>query len=410
MARIARFRRTLTLVCAVMVASLLVGAGVAVPALSLSLPLETPSVSVQTPSVSVGASAPPVKTPTLPVKTPTVPVSPPKVAVKTHTVTVTTPAKAPASPARTTTTAARAPSVPVKAPSVTIRTPPVAVKAPTVQASTPAGSAGARGGAVGVTPGSVSTSSDSGRRPSSPAGSAPGGSQVATPPSPSSAASGGSGTSAAPLQTYGGAGAGYEEPPLPQSVSPSVRARIARRERALQTTVERFHGCLDALPAGQRELLELRTGYGDGKRLGPRAAAARLHVATARIARLEARAVSELRAAASAHGCNQASEVVSGVMSLIGTKFGGEEAHAAGGVEAVSYISSPVKPSPGGSSTLGRVLGADISPVASDLILILLMLAGLGMAVLLVVADAGGQGPRHEQWRQRVVNRLRSLR
>jgi hypothetical protein len=406
MARIARFRRTLTFVCAVLGASLLAGAGVAAPALSLSLPLETPSVSVQTPSVSVSVSTPPVKAPTPPVRTPTAPVSPPKVPVKTHTITVTTPA-VPAKP--TTTTAAKAPSAPVKVPSVTTRTPRVAVKARAVQASTPAGSVGAEGGAVGATPGSLSTSSGAGRRPSSPTGSAPGDSAVATPASPSSATSGASGMSTAPLQTYGGAGAGYEEP-LPQGVSRTVQARIARRERALQTTVERFHGCLNALPAGQRELLELRTGDGDGKRLDPSAAAARLHVATARIGRLEARAVRELREAAGAHGCNQAGEVVSGVMSLIGTKFGGEEARAAGGVEAVSYISQPVKPSPGSSSTLGRVLGADISPVASDLILILLMLAGLGMAVLLVVADAAGQGPRHEQWRQRVVNRLRSLR
>jgi hypothetical protein len=410
MARIAHLRRTLAVVCATLMASTLAGAGTIAPAWSLSLPLETPTVSVQTPTVSVGVAAPSVKTPTLPVKAPSVPVNPPAVPIKSHTITVKVPVKAPAVPAKTTATpTSKAPSPPVKAPSVTVRTPSVSAKAPTVKASTPAGSVGARAGAVGVTPGSLSTSSPPAQPSSSAAGSGPSISASTKAPAPPPGTSGGSGMPTTPLQTYG-SGAGYEEPPLPQSVPGTVRARIARRERLLQTTVERFRGCLDALPAGQRELLELRTGYGNSDRLGPRAAAARLHVGAARLARLEARAVRELRDAAGMHGCNQTSEAVNGAMALIGAKFGGEQARAAGGVEAVSYISSPVKPSRGSSSTLGRVLGADISPVASDVILILLLLSALGMAVLLVVADGAGQGPRHEQWRQRVVNRLRSLR
>ena len=31
----------------------------------------------------------------------------------------------------------------------------------------------------------------------------------------------------------------------------------------------------------------------------------------------------------------------------------------------------------------------------------------LPVAMQAVLADAAGQGPRHEQWRQRVVNRIR---
>jgi hypothetical protein len=62
------------------------------------------------------------------------------------------------------------------------------------------------------------------------------------------------------------------------------------------------------------------------------------------------------------------------------------------------------------ASTLGRILGADTPPVASDVILVLLLSMALGLLVVLVIADAAGQGPRHELWRQRVINRLRSLR
>lgn len=185
---------------------------------------------------------------------------------------------------------------------------------------------------------------------------------------------------------------------------------MARRERLLKATVERFKGCLAALPASNRELLELRTGYGASHPLSQRAAAALLHVDAAQIARRERQAVRELTDAAGTHTCGRTSELVNAAMSYIGTGFGGRHGTAVGGVEGVRYESVPPRPKPPNSSTLGRILGADIPPVASDVILVLLLLGGLGMAVTLAIADAAGQGPRHELWRQRVINRLRSLR
>ena len=83
---------------------------------------------------------------------------------------------------------------------------------------------------------------------------------------------------------------------------------------------------------------------------------------------------------------------------------------ATGGVEAVSYSSPAPKPLGTRRSTIGAILGADIPAVASDLILVLLLLTVAGLTIGLVLADAAGQGPRHEQWRQRVANRIRSLR
>jgi hypothetical protein len=99
-------------------------------------------------------------------------------------------------------------------------------------------------------------------------------------------------------------------------------------------------------------------------------------------------------------------------MSLIGAGFGGEGGGGTTGrTEVASFEASRPSPSSSvGPTLVGRVLGTDVPPVASDLIIVLLLVMLLGGTTVLVVADAAGQGPRHEQWRRRVINRLRSLR
>jgi hypothetical protein len=189
-----------------------------------------------------------------------------------------------------------------------------------------------------------------------------------------------------------------------------VRERIEGRERKLKALVARFAGCLSDLPERQRRLLELRTGVGASKPLGPHAAAEQLHVGSARFAQLEKQAIRELRGSARTRGCGGASEVVEGVMAFIGEGFGGAHSGASGGVEAVRYNAAP-----NGRARLPLpqstgLLGAGVSSVASDLILILLLVFGAGLTVGAVVADAAGVGPRHEQWRERVINRIRAPR
>jgi hypothetical protein len=178
----------------------------------------------------------------------------------------------------------------------------------------------------------------------------------------------------------------------------------------LKAEVARYQGCLGVLPAVQRELLELRTGFGAPRPLGPRAAASRLHLAPARFAHLETQAVSELRAAASTHGCSRMSEVVARVASFIAAGFGGGQLSATGGVKAVSYNAPAPRPAGIRSSTIAGLLGAGISTVADDVLLGLLLLMAGGVAVTMILADAAGLGPRHEQWRARVVNRIRWMR
>ena len=226
-------------------------------------------------------------------------------------------------------------------------------------------------------------------------------------------ASGGEGVGAAPalLGPYRVTVGGYGQLPVSEGRRGShTRARIARRERKLKAEVARFQGCLSDLPATQRELLELRTGLGGSRALSPRTAASRLHLAPARFTRLERQAVRELSDAASLHACSRMSEGVARVASFIGAGFGNGQGSATGGVEAVSYSSPAPKPLGTRRSTIGAILGADIPAVASDLILVLLLLTVAGLTIGLVLADAAGQGPRHEQWRQRVANRIRSLR
>lgn len=389
--------RKARLFCFTVVVALLLGGGEAAPVWSLSLPLETATVPVQPPAPPTvpgkvpAVPTPPVKTPTVPAKTPTVPV------------------KAPSVPARTTTSA--------KAPSISVKTPPVLAEAPSASADTPAGSVhvttGSANTPVSVTgpPGQSSRSSTSG---GSPQDATTGGSNFGPAgPGADEGTSGGSGAPAAPapLGTYTSAGAGYGElPPIEGAPGRSARARIARRERLLKATVERFQGCLAALPASSRELLELRTGYGDASPLSPRATAARLHVDAAELAGREKQAVHELGDAAATHTCARTGEVVEATMALVGARLGGGHAGKIARIEVASFRASRPAASTHAPTLVGRILGADVPPVASDLIIVLLLGMLLGGTVVLLIADSAGHGPRHEQWRRRVVNRLRAMR
>jgi hypothetical protein len=422
MAQVTKLRKPRVFVAAVVVA-LVLGGGEAAPVWSLALPLETPTVPVQAP-------APPVKTPTVPVKAPTVPIPP----VKVPTVPV-PPVKAPTVPVKVPTVPVKVPTVPlktptvktttspvksVKAPPVSIKTPPVSVKGPSADINTRAGSVHTTAGSVSVNSVSVNGSTDRNAGSGASSGSSRG--ATTAPPTTGSAGAGagsGAGTSdgspappsPTPLGTYSSPGAGYAElPPIEGTPGKRARARIARRERLLKAAVERFQGCLVALPASNRQVLELRSGYGDARPLSPRATAALLHVGAPQLARVEKQAMRELSDAAATHSCVSTGEVVEAAMSFIGAGFGGGQAGTTGRMEVASFkTSQPLLPTPG-PTLVGRVLGTDVPPVASDLIVVLLLVMLLGGTVVLVVADAAGQGPRHEQWRRRVINRLRALR
>jgi hypothetical protein len=195
-------------------------------------------------------------------------------------------------------------------------------------------------------------------------------------------------------------------PPTEGAPGRRARARIAGRERRLKATVARFQGCLVALPASNRRLLELRTGYSETGPLTPRAAAARLHLGVGQLAHREKQALHELSAAAATHDCARTSELVETAISAIGAGFAGRP--ATGRTEVASFKASRPPGSTPASTVVGRVLGVNLPRAANDILLVLLAI--FGCAVVLLVADAAGIGPRHEPWRRRVVNRMRAMR
>jgi hypothetical protein len=228
-----------------------------------------------------------------------------------------------------------------------------------------------------------------------------------------------SGSASNPAAPPGG-GSGYDAGPGTESLAGETstgRDSHARRrggrartvdDRTLAATVARLQGCLSELPERPRQALMLRTGIGAPQPLGPRATAARLHLGMMRLARVERQALAELRDAARAHACGQMSEIVAAVVAFLGPSAGQGGLGATGGVEAARYTLSPpsrheVKPP---KFSIKSLLGG-ISPMASDAIVVLLLLLGAAIAAGIVVTCGSGHSPPWRRWRRRVAHGLR---
>jgi hypothetical protein len=181
-------------------------------------------------------------------------------------------------------------------------------------------------------------------------------------------------------------------------------------DRSLAATVSRLRGCLAALPERSRRALMLRAGVGSPQALSSRATAARLHLGAARFARVERRALGELRNAARSRACDQTSEIAEAV-AFAGPSAGQGGFAATGGVEAARYIFSPpsrheIKPA---ESSSGSLLG-EISPTASDAIVVLLLVIGAAIAAGILVTHGSGHSPPWRRWRRRLADGLRRPR
>jgi DNA-directed RNA polymerase specialized sigma24 family protein len=430
MTRVRKLKPTRAAACVVVTLGSLTSVVVSSPAQSLALSgvkVELPAVSVKAPPVALVTPIGTIKAPEATVKAPPVAVTAPPATVNTPRVTVTTPAvtvktqpvtiKAPPAAVKTPPIAAKAPPVTAKttiagttsaasarAPGVSARAPLLAAAAPSVVAGGPTGTPSHSVTRPGGNPDAQTTSRLS-QAVSRGAEDATQASSVAARKSDSGV--GGYGTSPS-TGSNGEPGPSPLLPVLEGAASPAAQARLVRRERKLKEAVERFKGCLGDLPGVQRELLELRTGIGLSRPLSPSAAAARLHLSRRRFRSLEKRAVLGLSEAANSHGCAQTVESGTGSTAFVSTTLSGSQPVATGGVAAARYSKPP--PRSPQQTTVGRILGTGITPLASHLILILLALLVGASTVALVLADAAGQGPRHEQWRQRVINRVRAWR
>ncbi len=78
---------------------------------------------------------------------------------------------------------------------------------------------------------------------------------------------------------------------------------------ALATIVQRYQGCLTALPASDRALLQLRFGTGAGSSVSDAAAAARTHTSLATFTASELRAIRRLEKAHRAGRCDSAAPI-----------------------------------------------------------------------------------------------------
>jgi hypothetical protein len=303
-----------------------------------------------------------------------------------------------------------------KQPSVSVPLPPVPVAVPQTpeppaagaspgalgSASVPSVAAGERSGQGSAEPSPPSTQSTG-----TPTAGAPGA------PGASDAGVGGVGIASGAGVTHAGeSGAGYADGLAAEADGDGdALARIARRERTLKATVARLAGCLSEVPPRQRELLELRSGLGGEGPLDPRAAAAKLHVSPGRLAGRERRAVRELRAQASMHGCSRAHEEIAASAGSSLARVIDEPPLGGGGVREAGYrqragsaggVRAPL------SHAHGSLLG--LGSEASDAILIVLLSLAAGVTLLVVLGDEAGQGPRHASWRRRIGNRLNARR
>ena len=404
MARMSKSRTALTVTCLTLLLGLLaLGLSARVdevpPAAALGLPplpVKTPTLPVKTPTVPVKTPTLPVKTPTVPVKTPTLPVETPTLPVKTPTV----PVKTPTVPVKTPTVAVKTPTVPVKTPTVPAKAPPVPVKPP----STPS-----LGKAPGLAGGATTTST----RPTT--GQPAGGSASAPSQRDATTANGASSAPPSGPAAPAGGSSGYGAGPVVGSLAGKTGTRQSSAERSrtadyrsLAQAVARLQGCLSELPQGARRALMLRTGVGSSRALSPSATAVRLHLGVARLARVERQALGELRRAARTRGCGQMSEIVAAVVAFVGSRAGSGGSGAPGGIETARYaFFAPsrhgIRP-PGSSS---RSLLGEISPMASDAIVALLLVVGAAIAAGIVVTRGSGHSPPWRRWRRRVADGIR---
>jgi hypothetical protein len=191
-------------------------------------------------------------------------------------------------------------------------------------------------------------------------------------------------------------------------VSPQQRGGgdIARRrlgERETQQLIERLAGCLGTLSRRERLLLELLSGVDVSHALTPDQVAATLHIRSAKLARLERKALARLRTlgrTTSCAGAAQSAPTMELASYTVAAVPGSVEA-ASEGVKAARYSKAPS----GGAASSERHtghFGLGIIPASdTDSLLLLIAILAATLAILALSVDAVGAGPRNRRWRAR---------
>ena len=183
---------------------------------------------------------------------------------------------------------------------------------------------------------------------------------------------------------------------------------------SLRAQVQNFAGCLGVLPDRLRLVLQLRTGIGVRRALGPAALARYLHVNLKDISPMEKRAIHLLRLKARAHACAASATPIQPIAFIIGAGLGEAapgSGGAMGGVDAARYAQPAPqgRPGPEDGQGIGGTNALGISrPSAGAGALRALVLALVGMLLIAVLfADELALGPRFRLWQSRWRRRLR---
>ena len=308
--------------------------------------------------------------------------------------------------------------VPVPVPTVQVPIPVPKVPVPTAPPTggggggTGGGGSGASGGAGGSGGGSGGSG---GAADSSGGGSSSGGTGAGS-GSGGGSSSGGSGSSSAATgsgatKSASGSGAKSSSARPSSRIAPAVptldegdlrRTGPVKRERRLRETVARATGCLDDLSQGQRRVLRLRAGVGEGPARSRTNVAKRLDISVRRVARLETTGLRRLRTLANRGACATVapSTVTAAAVTTSTDPFATESAptgrpadkgsgRASGGGESDRPAAGGVDaPAPGSDGGVRGATQSNRVPTASKaggldltLPLILLLVAGLTFAV-----------------------------
>jgi hypothetical protein len=181
----------------------------------------------------------------------------------------------------------------------------------------------------------------------------------------------------------------------------AARQRLVQHEA--RVLIAGLAGCLATLPRRERLLLELLSGVDTPRALTLEQVAAKLHVRSTKVPRLERTELARLRSLARTTGCARTTQSVP-TMELasytVAAVPGSVEA-ASGGVKAARYAKAPSGGSASAKGGSGHLGLAAIPASHTDALVLLVATFAAALAILALSIDAVGAGPRNRRWRAR---------
>lgn len=189
----------------------------------------------------------------------------------------------------------------------------------------------------------------------------------------------------------------------PQRGARGAAARQRLQQQQTREIVQLLAGCLATLPGKERLLLELLSGVDVPHALTRGQVAAALHIRSAKVPRLERRAIARLRVLARTTGCASTAQSAPTMelASYMVAAVPGSVETASGGVKAARYAKAPAEGSAASKGASGRSQLASIPASHTGTLLLLIATLLAALAIFALAVDALGAGPRNRRWRAR---------